>query len=299
MLDFLQTDPIAFTIPIGDGFPIYWYGILITIGIAIGAVWAGREVERRDGDPDTFYNGLLLVVVTGYIFARLWYVMQEIVAGRGAEYQSLLDVINIRAGGANILGGFIGAALIGAWYIRRQHLNFWKYADLAGPALLIAQGIGRWGNFINQELYGPPTGSDWGILIDPANRIPQYANLSQFPPETRFHPTFLYESLWLLAGFALLLYLNHRFRQRWKYGTLFGLFLIWWGGGRTWIEFFRPDQPAIGGTFITYSMVVALLIALAGVLILLRRYNKLPKGLLSRRRRRRRIRKPKPRRDDE
>lgn len=299
MLDFLQTDPVAFTIPIGDGFPIYWYGILITIGIAIGAFWAGREIEKRNGDPDTFYNGLLLVVVSGYLFARLWYVLQDVIAGGGARYDSIIDVLNIRSGGANILGGFVGAALIGAWYIRRKRLNFWTYADVAGPALLIAQAIGRWGNFINQELYGPPTDRPWGILIDPANRLPQYADLNQFPVDTRFHPTFLYESIWLFAGFLLLVYLNHRFRNEWKHGTLFGLFLIWWGVGRTWIEFFRPDQPAIGDSVITISMVFAALLAVAGVVILLQRYNRLPESPSAARRRRRRMRKPRPRRDSQ
>lgn len=299
MLDFLQTDPIAFTIPIGDGFPIFWYGILITIGIAIGAIWAGREIEKRNGDPDTFYNGLLIVVIAGYLFARLWYVAQDMLAGNAARYESLIDILNIRSGGANILGGFVGAALIGAWYIRSKRLNFWMYADVAGPALLIAQAIGRWGNFINQELYGPPTDRPWGILIDPANRLPQYADLSQFPLDTRFHPTFLYESIWLLVGFVLLVYLNHRFRDAWKYGTLFGVFLIWWGGGRAWIELFRPDQPAIGDSFVTISMVFALLLAVAGVIIILQRYDKLPESPAVRRRRRRRLRKPKPRRTDD
>jgi phosphatidylglycerol:prolipoprotein diacylglycerol transferase len=285
-------------LPEGEGFPIFWYGILITLGIAIGAWWAGREIERRGGDVDTFYNGLLLVIIAGYIFARLWYVLQEVIAGRGAEYETFIDIINIRAGGANILGGFIGAALVAAWYIRRKRLNFWKYADVAGPALLIAQAIGRWGNFINQELYGPPTEQPWGILIDPANRIPPFNNLSLYPADTRFHPTFLYESIWLFVGFFLLVYLNHRFRERWKDGTLFGLFLIWWGGGRAWIELFRPDQPAFGESFVTYSMVIALLIALAGVLVLLYRYDKLPESGRERRRRRRRLRKPKPNRSE-
>lgn len=297
MLDALQIDPVAFTLPIGEGFPIYWYGIIITVGIAIGAWWAGREIERRGGDEDVFYNGLLLVIVAGYVFARLWYVIQEIIAGQGAQYQTLLDIVNIRAGGVNILGGFVGAALVGAWYIRWQKLDFWKYADVAGPALLFAQGLGRWGNFINEELYGPPTELPWGILIDPVNRIAPYNNLALYPPETRFHPTFLYESLWLFAGFILLVYLNNRFRNQWKYGTLFALFLIWWGGGRAWVEFFRPDQPTFGDTFITYSMVFAVLIALAGVYILLSRYNKMPEG--RRARRRRRVRKPKPRRKQE
>jgi phosphatidylglycerol:prolipoprotein diacylglycerol transferase len=294
MLDSLQTDPIAFTIPIGDGFPIYWYGILITIGIALGVWWAAREVVRRGGDEDTFYTGVLIVVISGYVFARLWYVLQEVIAGRGDQYQTLLDVINIRQGGANILGGFIGAALLGIWYIRRKRLNFWNYADVAGPALLLAQAIGRWGNFINQELYGPPTELPWGILIDPANRIAQYRSL---PATTRFHPTFLYESLWLFAGFILLVYLNRRFREQWKPGTLFALFLIWWGGGRTWIELFRPDQPAFGDSLVTYSMVLAFLLALAGVYLLLALYDRLPEGFPGSQRRRRRVRKPRPRRE--
>jgi len=294
MLDSLQTDPIAFTIPIGDGFPIYWYGILITIGIALGVWWAAREVVRRGGDEDTFYTGVLIVVISGYVFARIWYVLQEVIAGRGDQYQTLLDVINIRQGGANILGGFIGAALLGIWYIRRKRLNFWNYADVAGPALLLAQAIGRWGNFINQELYGPPTELPWGILIDPANRIAEYRGL---PAATRFHPTFLYESLWLFAGFILLVFLNRRFREQWKPGTLFALFLIWWGAGRTWIELFRPDQPAFGDSLVTYSMVLAFLLALAGVYLLLALYDRLPEGFPGSQRRRRRVRKPRPRRE--
>jgi phosphatidylglycerol:prolipoprotein diacylglycerol transferase len=298
MLDSLQTDPIAFTIPIGDGFPIYWYGILITVGIALGAIWAGREVEKRNGDVDVFYNGLLLVIIAGYVSARIWYVLQEVIAGRGAQYDTFLEIVNLRAGGANILGGFIGAALVGAWYIRRKRLNFWLYADVAGPALMLAQGIGRWGNFVNQELYGPPTDLPWGILIDANNRIAPFNDLTQYPLDTRFHPTFLYESLWLLLGFFVLAFLNSRYRDRWRYGTLFGIFLIWWGIGRAVIEFFRPDQPTFGNTPITYSMVISVLIAVAGVVIILQRYDRLPPLLGRGRAGKRRVRKPKPRRGE-
>lgn len=299
MLDFLQIDPIAFTLPIGEnGFPIYWYGIIITIGIALAAWWAGREIERRGGSADELYNGLLIVVITGYIFARGWYVFQDaVLAGNSASYQSLWDIINIRAGGANILGGFVGAAVVAFIYMRRRRLNVWQYADVAGPALLLAQAIGRWGNFINQELYGPPTTLPWGILIEANSRIPPYNNLEMYPVDTtRFHPTFLYESIWLFIGFVLLLWLNRRFREVWKSGTLFGLFLIWWGVGRAWIEFFRPDQPNIGNSAITYSMVFAVLLALAGGYVLLDRYDKLPESARTRRRKRRRTLKPKPRR---
>jgi len=296
MLDSLKIDPVAFTIPIGDGFPIYWYGILVTVGIAIGAFWAVREIEKRGQSADELLNGLILVIFSGYLFARLTYVLLDVLDG--AQYASFLDVINIRQGGVNILGGFIGAALIGFWFIRWRRLRTWHYADVAGPALLIAQAIGRWGNFINQELYGPPTELPWGITIDVPFRLAQYSDLAQYPPETRFHPTFLYESIWLLAGFMLLTLLNRRYRDAWRPGTLFGAFLIWWGAGRGWIEFFRPDQPAIGGSVVTYSMLAALLLAVAGVLVILYHYGKLPLGGRARAKRRRaRKPKPKPRRN--
>jgi phosphatidylglycerol:prolipoprotein diacylglycerol transferase len=296
MLDAIQIDPIAFTIPIGDGFPIHWYGIIVTLGIAIGAFWAGTEVKRRGGNPDEFYNGLILVIVSGFVFARLWYVFQELVAGRGDQFNSLGSIVNVRAGGLNILGGFIGAAVVGYIYVRLKGLDFWLYADVAGPALLIAQGVGRWGNFINQELYGPPTELPWGLLIDAQHRIAPYTDLATYPADTRFHPTFLYESLWLLIGFALLVFLNSRYRDRWNSGTIFGGFLIWWGVGRAWVEFFRPDQPKFGDTPISYSMVLSLLLALFGVLVLLYRYDKLPIGDKAKRRRKR-VYKPKPKRE--
>ncbi|MCA9997518.1 MAG: prolipoprotein diacylglyceryl transferase [Anaerolineales bacterium] len=300
MLDFLKTDPIAFTIPIGEnGFPIFWYGILVTIGIAIGAWWAVREIARRNQNVDEFYNGLILVVFVGYLFARLTYVLLDVIDGNSGQYSGIIDVLNIRSGGVNILGGFVGAFLAAVIFMRWRRLNFWHYADVAGPALLIAQAIGRWGNFINPALYGPPTELPWGITIDPRFRLPQFADLSVYPVETRFHPTFLYESLWLLLGFIILLVLNARYRDQWRPGTLFGLFLVWWGGGRTWIEFFRPDQPAIGGSAITYSMITALLIALVGVVILLQRYDRLPETGAAARRRRRRTMKPKPRRTEQ
>jgi phosphatidylglycerol:prolipoprotein diacylglycerol transferase len=296
MLDFLQTDPVAFTIPIGDGFHIYWYGIIVTLGIAIGAWWAGREIDRRGQNVDEFYNGLIIVVFAGYFFARLTFVLLDVLDGNGAQYATLGAVLNIRAGGVNILGGFIGASLLGAGYVRWRKLRFWHYADVAGPALLIAQAIGRWGNFINQELYGPPTELPWGILIEPPNRLAQFSDLSLYPLDTRFHPTFLYEFLALFIGFVLLVTLNRRFRNTWKPGTLFGLFMIWWGGNRAWIELFRPDQPTIGQTSITYSMLASIVLALVGVFLLLSRYNKLPTRGRPRRRRRR-VTKPKPRRD--
>lgn len=284
MLDSIQIDPVAFTIP-GINLDIYWYGILIAFGIAIGAIWAARELERRGQSVDDFFTGLIIVIVVGYISARLWYVLQDMI-GNNATY-TFVETINIRAGGVNILGGFLGA-LIAAWlFVRWRKLDFWQYADVAGPALLIAQAIGRWANFINQELYGPPTDAPWGILIDFQNRLPEYVNLS---PEQRFHPTFLYESILLFLGFIVLITLNRFFRDKWAVGTLFGIFLIWWGLGRFIVEFYRPDQPAFGDSPITYSMIISLGFAVVGLLIALRRNGKLGG------RKKQRVYKPKPKR---
>lgn len=295
MLDSINIDPIAFTIPIGQGFPIYWYGIIVTFGIAVGAYWAGREIQRRGYSVDELYNALIVVIVAGYFFARLTYVLLDVIGG--GQYDSFIDVINVRQGGVNILGGFIGAGVAGWIYVTWRKLPFWDYADVAGPGLLVAQGIGRWGNFVNQELYGPPTDLPWGILIDPLHRLPLFSDLAVYPLDTRFHPTFLYESLWLLAGFVLLVYLNNKNRGKWQAGILFGLFLIWWGLGRAFIEFFRPDQVTIGSSPITYSMVLAVLLAVAGVFVVLDRSGKFSLGGDSRRRRKR-VYKPKPRRDE-
>lgn len=277
MLDAIQIDPVAFTIPLGNGFDIYWYGIIVTAGILAGIWWASREIERRGQSVDDLLNAAILVIFSGYIFARLSYVFLDMIGGR--QYTSLLDIINIRAGGVNILGGFIGAALVGTIYVKWRKLRFWHYADVAGPALLLAQAIGRWGNFINQELYGPPTTLPWGLLIAAEHRIAPYNNLTLYPAETRFHPTFLYESIALFIGFFLLAWLNKRYRDIWSPGTLFGVFLIWWGGNRAWIELFRPDQTTLGSTFITYSMLAAIGLALVGVYIVLARNQKLPENI--------------------
>lgn len=300
MLDQLQINRIAFEIPIpvffqerfgwGATFPIFWYGIIIVIGILLGTWWAARELKKRDQSQrviDEFYNGLILVVFSGYFFARLTYVILDMMDG--ATYSSFWDLVNVRAGGVNILGGFLGAALVGWFYVRWRNLPFWQYADVAGPALLLAQAVGRWGNFINQELYGPPTTLPWGILIEPAYRLSPYVTL---PADTRFHPTFLYESIALLVGFGLLHFLNQRYRGVWRTGTLFGLFLLWWGGNRAWIELFRPDQVTVGNSVITYSMLIAIGLALAGVYIALARNDKLPERMSGKKR----PMKPKPKR---
>lgn len=284
MLDKINIDIVAISIKIpeflqgrfgfGETFDIYWYGVIIVFGIVLGSWWGVRELAKRDSRTrviDEFGNGVVVAVFAGYFFARLTYVVLDILDGR--KYETVGEILNVRAGGVNILGGFVGAAVVGWLYLRWRDLPAWHYADIAGPTLLLAQSIGRWANFVNQELYGPPTDLPWGILIDPKNRLMEHFSL---PLETRFHPTFLYESIALFIGFLLLVFLTNRYRDVWQPGTLFGIFLVWWGGNRAWIELFRPDQTTVGDSFITYSMLISIMLALVGVYVILARNDKLP-----------------------
>ena len=286
MLDALKLDPVAFTIPIGGGFSVYWYGIIITIGIALGSWWGSRAIEKRGESADEFFNGLLLGILAGYFFARITYVLLDIADGGGAAYTNIWDVLNIRKGGANILGGFLGASVIVYLYLKLRDRRLGHYLDVVGPTLLLAMSIGRWGNFINEELYGPPTSLPWGILINPRNRLPEYATLAT---DQRFHPTFLYESILTLLGFVVLAWLSNRYWDKWRPGTLFGYFLIYWGVERFIIEFFRPDQARLTeNSPLTWSMLMAAALAGLGVYVLLYCWGKIGSSTQKKKPRRRR-----------
>jgi hypothetical protein len=136
--------------------------------------------------------------------------------------------------------------------------------------MLIGQAIGRIANFINQELYGPPTTLPWGIPISAEHRLPEFANL---PASTRFHPTFAYEMLWNIFAASLLLWLSRRYEKQFKPGALFAGWLVMAGVGRILIEFFRPDQPKIGNLGFSYSSLVFALMAAAGAILLMARYK--------------------------
>jgi phosphatidylglycerol:prolipoprotein diacylglycerol transferase len=177
-------------------------------------------------------------------------------------------------GGLHIFGGFLFGLLALLYYLRQNHLDPWLFLDAAGPAALVGQGIGRIANFINQELYGPPTTLPWGIPISAEHRLPQYQDLSLFPvAATRFHPTFAYEMLWNFASAGLLLWLSRRYQDDIKPGTIFAGWLTLAGIGRVIIEFFRPDQPKIAGLGISYTSIFAALMAIVGIILLLARYK--------------------------
>jgi phosphatidylglycerol:prolipoprotein diacylglycerol transferase len=267
-------DPVIRTFQIGDfEFTLRWYGVIVMIGVIVGSLIVEREIRRRGENGDRIWDALIWVLPAGIIGARLWYVLNATLGGNRFYIENPLQIINIPQGGLHIFGGMLFGAAALLYYLRQNKLDPWLFLDSAGPALLIGQAIGRIANFINQELYGPPTTLPWGILIAPEHRIAPYADLGQYPVETRFHPTFAYEMLWNFIAAGFLLWLSRRYKDELKPGTLFAGWLVLAGVGRVLIELFRPDQPKIGDLGFSYSALVAALMAITGAIILMIRYK--------------------------
>jgi phosphatidylglycerol:prolipoprotein diacylglycerol transferase len=267
-------DPVIFTIRLfGLEFPLRWYGVIVMAGVIVGSLIVEREIRRRGENGDRIWDALIWVLPIGIIGARLWFVLNATLGGNRFYIENPASIIRIWEGGLHIFGGFLFGAAALLYYLRQNKLDPWLFLDSAGPAMLIGQGIGRIANFINQELYGPPTTLPWGIPISGDHRLPQFP-VSQYPFDTtRFHPTFAYEMLWNFAAAGLLLWLSRRYEKDLKPGTLFAGWLIFAGIGRVIIEFFRPDQPKIPELGISYSSIFAALMAIAGAVLLMARYK--------------------------
>ena len=265
---------VAFSIPWFDGgsFPIYWYGILIVTGALVGSYIATLEAKRRGIDTDHVWNALLLCLVLGVVGARLYHVISSPTGTNiGFSYymQNPLEILNFRQGGLGIYGAVAGGLLAIFIYVRYAKLNFWTMVDIAIPGLFLGQAIGRWGNFFNQELYGFPTTLPWGIPIDAAHRLPIFADLTAYPVDTtRFHPTFLYESLWNLGAAIITFYIARRWTKA-KPGDLLLLWGILYGLGRFLAEFQRPDAWLIS-CIPTAQLIGLALIVICGVSLMYR-----------------------------
>ena len=267
-------DPTAFRI---GPLTIYWYGLLIVIGAVLAAVFATAEARRRGQDPEHVWNLLTWCLLLGIMGARLYHVFSSPAGGfTGWDYYRShpIEIIAFWKGGfrgLGIYGASAGGLLAILLYARVSKLNFWRWADIVAPGVLLAQAIGRWGNYINQELYGPPTTLPWGITIDGLHRFGPYIDLNQYPLDIKFHPTFLYESLWNLLGFLLLFWLARRFASRLRDGDIVAIYLLYYSIGRLWVEIFRPDAWAIAA--IPAAQIFALLLMAAALVFLFMRHR--------------------------
>ena len=213
--------------------PLRAYGIVIAVGMIVGVWWTARRYRARGGDPDVLYDVAMWAIPIGIIGARLYHVITSPEAYFGPGGDPWL-IPQIWRGGLGIWGG-VGAGALGAFLaVKRAGVRFGPIADSLAPALLVAQAIGRWGNWFNQELFGGPTTLPWGLQIDAAHLPAGYA------PGTLFHPAFLYECLWNLAAAALIVWLDRR--RRFAAGQVFGLYLMAYTLGRAWIEMLRIDD---------------------------------------------------------
>lgn len=272
-------DPVIFSIEIGSiTLTLRWYGVLVMLGVIVAGLVAERELIRRGENADHIWNALVWVLPIGIVGARLWYVANTTLGGNSYYMENPAQILNIPQGGLHFFGGLLFGAVALLIFLRRNKLDVWLFLDSIAPVTLIGQAVARPANFINQELYGQPTTLPWGIPISAEHRIAPYSNLSLYPEETtRFHPTFAYEMIWNFAAAGLLLWAVRRFPEKFKPGAVFGWWLVLAGVGRVLIEFFRPDQPLVPGTSITYSALVSALMAVAGLFVLLSRYGILRK----------------------
>jgi phosphatidylglycerol:prolipoprotein diacylglycerol transferase len=270
-------NPVIFSLNL-FGFPLTlrWYGVLVMFGAVIATWLAEKEINRRGEKGESIWDALVWVLPIGIIGARVWYVVNNIFGGSTYYIENPVKILYVWEGGLHIFGGFLFGGIALILYFRKQKMDVWLFLDSIAPVTLIGQAIARPANFINQELYGQPTNLPWGIPIQAEHRLSQYANLNLFPVETtRFHPTFAYEMIWNFLAVLLLIWYSRHYKDRMKPGAAFSAWLILAGIGRSVIELFRPDQPLIPGTFVTYSMAVSILMAVLGVLMLLVRYGKL------------------------
>jgi phosphatidylglycerol:prolipoprotein diacylglycerol transferase len=276
MID-LTPDPIFVRIL---GFPVYWYGITYAVGLAAVYWVLLREARHRGLDENLLGNGMIIVAIAALIGGRLYHVIDQWQLYRDNPITAILP-ITIQPNGAWAFAGFTGLGVPGgivlgtlaAWlYVRRMHQPFWQWADVVAPGLFVMQAIGRWGNFFNQELYGPPTTLPWGIPIDEAHRVGEYLDLTTYPVATTyFHPLFLYESVSGIVGALVLLWLARRRTLRLAPGDLLLIFSVWYGLTRFALEGFRTGNWTFFG--IPTAQIVTLGFILVGILGLLYRHG--------------------------
>ncbi|MGK0720700.1 prolipoprotein diacylglyceryl transferase [Leucobacter sp. W1478] len=249
-MQFLQIGPLR----------VYFYALCILTGIVLATIWTGRRLSRRGGERGVVIDFTVWSVVLGILGARLYHVLTHWGDYFG-EGKNFLEVFAFWNGGIAIFGALIGGGIGVLVASRITGIRFWSFADALVPGLLIAQAAGRLGNWFNHELFGGPTTLPWGLQIEQTN--PAFP--IGLPEGTLFHPTFLYEILWNVLGVIVLLLIERRLRPRW--GTFFGMYLIWYGIGRAVIESMRVD-PSLIILGLRTNVLAAIIAVLVGIIII-------------------------------
>jgi prolipoprotein diacylglyceryl transferase len=221
--------PHTGTISVGP-LTIHMYGLMLLLAIAACILLTGYRWTRRGGDWDLVLKVAVWGVAAGIVGARAYH---DITSWNEVSSPKWKGIFAVWQGGLGVWGGILLGTLVGAWIVHREGVRVRDFMDAVAPGLLLAQGIGRWGNWWNQELYGKPTTLPWGLKIDAAHRIPGYENFATF------HPTFLYEFIYDLIGVGLLLWLDKRYR--FKPPALFALYVSYYTAGRFCEELLRID----------------------------------------------------------
>lgn len=247
---------------------IHAYALCILLGILIALWLTNKRMQARGGNSDMLWDIAIWAIPFGIIGGRLYHVLitdPMYYFGLGDQQAHWAEIPQLWLGGLGIMGA-VSLGALGAWIgCRRAGVRLSAFADAAAPGLLIAQGIGRWGNWFNQELFGSPTTLPWGLEIDPNS----YNFPAGLPAETLFHPTFLYESLWNVLGALVLIGLDRKFKLR--RGALFCCYMIWYGVGRTFTESLRLDPAEIihiGPVGLRVHQWLAIALVIAGAIAL-------------------------------
>ncbi len=241
-------DKVAFSL---FGIDVMWYGVIISAGILLGIILSFRECRRIGFKEDNLIDFLLVVIPVGIICARLYYV-----AFTWDYYsQNLGEIINIRNGGLAIHGGLFGGIIAGLIFCKIRKISFFRIIDIIAPPVILAQAIGRWGNFVNQEAHGGPTNLPWGIMVD----------------GVKVHPTFLYESLGNLLIFFFLVW--YRKNKRKKEGEVFALYLILYSVVRFFVEGLRTDSLMFLGLRTAQIVSIGMFLAGLAIFYILRKYK--------------------------
>lgn len=257
----LKLDPIAFTLPIGkNGWDIYWYGIIIAAGFLLAIIYAYKNADRFNINIDRMLDVILVTTPVAILCARTYYLIFD-----GEKLESFSDFFgfgNSGFTGLAIYGGVIGAFGCGMLVCKLRKVKVLDMFDLAAIGFLIGQGIGRWGNFINQEAFGGPTGSSFfGMTSE--NVVRDFA-MKGYDPTALAHPCFLYESIWCIAGFFVL---NHFSKKRKYSGQIILMYCAWYGFGRGFIELLRTDSLMLGP--LKVSSLLSILICIGSVIVMI------------------------------